>query len=211
MSDRPSGVKGTRGRIVDLIRRSPATATEIARELGLTYNAVRGHLTSLERDGLVRSEGVRQGGTRPAALYELAPGIDDVLSRAYTPFAAQLVRTLAETLSEPNLDVIMRDVGRGLASQWPRAQGSLEQRVERASALLQELGAPNEVERTRSSFRIRGFGCLLAAADQGQPHVCHAMETLLGTITSAQVTECCDRGERPRCCFIIEQPDARTG
>ena len=57
-----SAVKGTRGRIVDLIRRSPCTATEIARELGLTYNAVRGHLTTLERDGLVRSRGARQGG-----------------------------------------------------------------------------------------------------------------------------------------------------
>jgi hypothetical protein len=34
--------------------------------------------------------------------------------------------------------------------------------------------------------------------------VCHAMETLLGTLTDAQVTECCDRGERPRCCFMIE-------
>jgi predicted ArsR family transcriptional regulator len=197
-------VKGTRGRIVDLIRRSPATATEIARELGLTYNAVRSHLTSLERDGLVRSAGVRHGGTKPAALYELAPGIDDVLSRAYTPFATQLVRTLADTLSEPKLDAIMREVGRGLAGQWPRARGSLKQRVERASALLQELGAPNDIEQVRTSFRIRGFGCLLAAAVQGQPHVCHAMETLLGTLTDAQVTECCDRGERPRCCFMIE-------
>jgi predicted ArsR family transcriptional regulator len=136
-------------------------------------------------------------------LYELAPGIDDVLSRAYTPFAAQLVRTLAETLSEPKLDVIMRDVGRGLASQWPRARGSLKQRVERASALLQELGAPNEVEQVRAGFRIRGFGCLLAAAVQGQPHVCHAMETLLGTLTNARVAECCERGERPRCCFTV--------
>ena len=199
-----SAMKGTRGRIVDLIRRSPATASEISRELGLTYNAVRGHLSSLERDGLIRSGGMRQGGTRPAALYELAPGIDDVLSRAYTPFAAQLVRTLADTLSEPKLDAIMRDVGRGLASQWPRARGSLKQRVERASALLQELGAPNEIEQARTSFRIRGFGCLLAAAVQGQPHVCHAMETLLGTLTNAQVTECCERGERPRCCFTIE-------
>lgn len=198
------GVKGTRGRIVDLIRRSPTTATEIARELGLTYNAVRSHLTSLERDGLVRSAGVRHGETKPAALYELAPGIDDVLSRAYTPFATQLVRTLADTLSEPKLDAIMREVGRGLAGQWPRARGSLKQRVERASALLQELGAPNDIEQVRTSFRIRGFGCLLAAAVQGQPHVCHAMETLLGTLTDAQVTECCDRGERPRCCFMIE-------
>jgi predicted ArsR family transcriptional regulator len=204
MSRPPLGsVRGTRGRIIDLIRRSPTTVTEIARELSLTYNAVRGHLSSLERDGLVRVGGVREGGTRPAALYELAPGVDDALSRAYTPFASQLVRTLADTLSEPKLDAIMRDVGRGLAATWPRARGSLRQRVERASALLHELGAPNEVEQTKSGFRISGYGCLLAAAVQGQPHVCHAMESLLSAVTNAQVAEGCDRGERPRCRFDV--------
>jgi predicted ArsR family transcriptional regulator len=205
MSGQPLGsLRGTRGRIIDLIRRAPTTVTDIARQLGLTYNAVRGHLSSLERDGLVRSAGMREGGTRPATLYGLAPGVDDVLSRAYTPFASQLVRTLADTVSEPKLDAIMRDVGRGLAATWPRARGSLRQRVERASALLQELGAPNDVEQTKSGFRINGYGCLLAAAVQGQPHVCHAMESLLSAVTNAHVVECCDRGERPRCCFTIE-------
>jgi hypothetical protein len=34
----------------------------------------------------------------------------------------------------------MREVGRGLAGQWPRARGSLKQRVERASALRKSMG-----------------------------------------------------------------------
>jgi predicted ArsR family transcriptional regulator len=195
---------GTRGRIIDLIRRSPTTVTEIAAHLGLTYNAVKGHLTALERDGLVRSGGVRRGGTRPSVMYELAPGVDDVLSRAYMPFASHLVRSLSERLAEPDLDEVMRDVGRRLSNDWPRAPGTIAERVERASALLQELGAPNEVERLDGTVRIRGFGCLLAAAVQGQPHVCRAMEALLAEFLDAPVRECCERGERPRCCFDIE-------
>lgn len=206
MRNRPLGTSslaGTRGRIIDLIRRSPTTVTDIAARLELSYNAVRGHLAALERDGLVRSAGVRRGSTRPAAMYELAPGVDDALSRAYMPFASYLVRVLSERVPERELDEIMRDVGRRLAAEWPRPSGSLSDRVEGASALLQELGAPNEVERADGIMRIRGFGCLLAAAIQGRPQVCRAMESLLGELLAVPVRECCERGERPRCCFEI--------
>ena len=194
----------TRGRIIDLIRKSPITVTELATRLGLTYNAVRAHLAALERDGLVRSTGMRRGGTRPAAVYELAPGVDDALSRAYMPFASHLVRALTERLPEAELDDIMRAVGARLAAEWPQPRGTLRQRVQSASALLAELGAPNEIEREAGTLRIRGVGCLLAAAVQDRPHVCRAMEALLTTLLATPVRECCDRGERPRCCFEIE-------
>jgi predicted ArsR family transcriptional regulator len=206
MARKPPGtasLAGTRGRIIDLIRRSPTTVTAIAKQLELSYNAVRGHLAALERDGLVRQGDVRRGGTRPSATYELAPGVDDALSRAYMPFASHLVRTLNDHIPERELDEIMRDVGRRLATDWPRPRGTPMERVEGASALLQELGAPNEVERVNGTVRIRGFGCLLAAAVQGRPQVCRAMEALLSEFLETPVRECCERGERPRCCFDV--------
>ena len=206
MTERWTGSKsiaGTRGRIIDLIRRSHVSATEIAASLELTYNAVRSHLTALERDGLIRKVGLQRGESRPSMVYALAAGVDDALSRAYMPFASHLVRALGEKLPDQDLGDLMRDVGRRLAREWPLPHGSLTERVEAASALLQELGAPNEIERSNDTVRIRGFGCLLAAAVNGQPHVCHAMESLLEELLATPVRECCDRGERPRCCFEI--------
>ena len=43
---RPGSLKGTRERIVTLLRRARLTANEIAARLGLTHNAVRGHLAA---------------------------------------------------------------------------------------------------------------------------------------------------------------------
>ena len=200
---------GTRGRIIDLIRRSQPTATEIADRLELTYNAVRVHLTALERDGLIRKAGLRRGETRPSATYELAAGVENALSRAYMPFASHLMRALGDRLPNQELTELMRDVGRRLAAEWPQPRGPVTQRVDEASALLQELGAPNEVQRSGHALRIRGFGCLLAAAVHGQPHVCHAMESLLGELVGAPVHECCERGAQPRCCFEISSEPAR--
>jgi hypothetical protein len=113
------------------------------------------------------------------------------------------MRELGERLSSGELDEIMRNVGRRLAEQMSRPAGSLRQRADAASAVLDALGAPNEIEESRDRLTIRGFGCLLASAVGEQPAVCRAMESLLETLVEAPVSECCERGERPRCCFAI--------
>src|ERR671928_1702040 len=61
----------TRGRIVALLRRTARTVDELAAALDLTDNAVRAHLATLERDGLVEQQGVRRGAGKPAAAYAL--------------------------------------------------------------------------------------------------------------------------------------------
>jgi DeoR family transcriptional regulator, suf operon transcriptional repressor len=194
---------GTRGRIIDLLRRSPATAPEIASTLQMTYNAVRSHLGALHRDGLVQMGGMQRGGTRPAVLYELAPGVNEALSRAYVPFLTHVLRELGVGQSQGELEEFMRRVGRRLAGEWTRPRGSVRERVEAASALLKTLGGPNEIETSDGTLTIRGFGCLLHAAVAEQPAVCRAMESLLQELLEVPVTECCERGERPRCCFAI--------
>jgi predicted ArsR family transcriptional regulator len=199
------GLSGTRARIVELLRRSPLSANEIAERIGKTHNAVRPHLVALGRAGLVQEAGTRRtGSSRPAMLYELAPRADAMLSRAYIPFIAHLLRVLGERMSEAELHALMHSVGRNLASEWPRLRGDLRQRVDAAQMLLAELGARTEVEETADGLVVRGYGCLLAEAVHGRPEVCRAVESLLGELVEAPVEECCERGERPRCCFRIE-------
>lgn len=198
-----SSTKGTRRRIIDLLRRSPLTASEIATRCGLTHNAVRGHLSALQRDGLVREGGFRPSGTRPAVLYEIIPRADAMLSKAYIPFVAQLLRVLGEQMSQHELDTLMRTVGQRLGAEWPRLQGDLRQRVEAASLLLEELGALTEIESWDGGFILRGYSCLLGEAVHGRPEVCRAVESLLAHLLETPVKECCERGDHPRCCFEI--------
>ena len=180
------------------------SANEIAAELGMTHNAVRNHLTSLLRAGLVREGEFRRGGTRPTVLYELVPRAESELSGAYIPFVAQLLRALGEQMSRPQLDDLMCTVGGRLAAEFPRLRGDLPDRVREANALLEGLGALTEVEPSDDGFIIRGHGCLLAEAVHGRPEVCRAVERMLAELLEVPVEECCVRGERPRCCFKID-------
>jgi DeoR family suf operon transcriptional repressor len=179
------------------------TANELAAKLELTHNAVRTHLAALQREGLVREAGLQRGGTRPAVVYALVPRAESALSSAYIPFVAQLLVVLGEQMSSAELDTLMRAVGRRLAAQWPPLQGNLQQRVEGAMVLLEELGAQTELERSDGGFVVRGYGCLLGEAVHGRPEVCRAVESLLANLIGVPVRECCERGEHPRCCFEI--------
>lgn len=180
------------------------TAREIAEQLGMTYHAVRLHLIGLERDGTLRVVGER-GSTRPASVYDIGAGVESALSNAYVPFASHLTSVLGERLPKRALGVIMGDVGRRLASSFPRPRGSLRERAAAASTLLNDLGAPNEVVQ-EDVLRIRSSGCLLAEAIHGQPYVCNAMAAFLGELLDADVRQCCNRtAARPRCCFEIRR------
>ena len=195
----------TRGQIVLLLRRGARTVDELAASLGLTDNAVRNHLSSLERDGLVRQDGVRRGGGagKPAVVYELHPDTAPLLSRAYPPVLSAVLDVLVEELTPARTDAVMHEVGRRLARQvGGRAAGDLDARIRAAAGVLEALGGDVEVVRDPDGRpQIRGAGCPLSAAVCHRPEVCQAVATLVSEVAGAPAFSCCEHGPRPRCCF----------
>lgn len=192
----------TRGRIVSRLRRGDATVEDLAAHLGVTDNAVRAQLAALERDGIVRHEGVRRGARKPSHLYRLAETVEPLLSRLYAPMFVELIRELSGRLSQDELAATMRAVGRRLAQTLPPAHGDLTSRVAAASALLNDLGGVTQVERNGDALVIRGFSCALAVPEE-QSAVCGAVESLLQVLLGTGVRERCDRANGSRCCFEV--------
>lgn len=209
----------TRAQILTLLRRGAKTVEELARAVGVTDNAVRLHLAALERDGLVRSLGVRREGTvgKPATLYAVPPEADAAFSRAYEPVLTTLLVTLAGRLGPRELSELLRDVGRQLASTTPSDASDLEQRVRAAAAVLDSLGGDTVVERTSGAglddpgvWMLRGFACPLSRSVNECPPLCVAVEELVAGITGAKVQEQCDRSESPRCTFLVSLRGGRS-
>jgi predicted ArsR family transcriptional regulator len=197
----------SRGRIVTLLQHGGLTVDDIASKLELTASAVRAQITAMERDGVVQRAGRRAGTTRPSAVFELTPEVEQLLSQAYAPFLTEMVRVFSDALPSRDVDRLMRKVGAGLAEQLPnhaRPSASLAARVAAASELLNhQLGAVTHVE-ANGKYVIRGVSCPLAAVTGKHAAVCRALESMLSEIIGARVAECCDREGRPRCCFEIE-------
>jgi predicted ArsR family transcriptional regulator len=191
----------TRGRIVALLRRGSRSVEDLAAELGLTDNAVRAQLVTLQRDGVVAAMGIRREGTvgKPATEYGIAPDAGTLFSSAYAPVLVTLLDVLGERHTRQELISLMRTVGRRLAPE-DAAKGSLEKRAKAAAAMLGELGGDAELVPVDGGWDIRGHGCPLAKAVVGHPEACRAVETMLAEATGTTVREHCDRASGAPCC-----------
>src|SRR4051812_21652669 len=180
----------TRGQVFALLRRGAMTVEELARAIGITDNAVRLHLTALERDGMARAIGLRREGNvgKPATMYAVAPEAEAAFSKAYEPVLTTLLVTLAGKLDENELSALLRDVGRQLGSNVVSDHDSLEQRVRAAAGFLDPLGADPEVEAAAAGgYVVRGFACPLSRWVAQCPPLCGAVEELVAGITKARV------------------------
>ena len=194
-----------RGRIVSLLQHGPLTVDEVASRLEVSVSGIRAQITAMERDGVVRRVGRRPGTTRPSRVFELTPEVEQLLSRAYVPLLTQLVDVFAEGLPARQVNALLQAAGRKLAGQLSsgRPSGTLRARVLATSALLNDqLGAVTHVEEN-GRYVIRGEGCPLSALTGKHPAVCRALESLVKELVGGSVHECCERAQRPRCCFEI--------
>jgi predicted ArsR family transcriptional regulator len=199
--------ESTRGQIVALLRGGPHTVDELAKELDLTDNAVRLHLGTLERDGVVKSRGVRRVGAvgKPATEFEITEAAEPSFSSAYIPFLSSLLGALGDRMSPADLRALMREVGHRLAGSPDSKPASPAARAELASKLLNALGGVTTVERDPGDkgFRVRGCGCPLSVAVNQREEVCVAVQTMLRDVLGVPVTEQCERSARPNCVFKI--------
>jgi len=195
--------EGTQGRIVVHLQEGGRTVDQLAELLGLTPNAVRNHLGALDRDGLVQVEGRRPSTRKPAMIYGLTARARELLSRAYLPVLQQLLATLKDRLTPSERIAVLREVGRRLAAGAPRAAGSRKDRVALAARVIEELGGSVQVETRGRTSAIIGSSCPLTELVRENPEVCRAVEALVAEVTGLPAREQCDRGEHPRCTFVV--------
>jgi predicted ArsR family transcriptional regulator len=194
----------TRGRVLVLLRKGEHTVNELAAALELTDNAVRSHLTALERDGLVRPSGTRRGPRKPTVKYELSPEAEQLFPRAYGPILGHLLDTLRASLTDRQLDDVIRTAGRRIAGAFfpPGVPARTGEPADRAMTVLRELGGC--CERESDNRAILGCSdCPLGMAAAGHPEVCQLVETILADVLEVPVRQHC-RQSPPKCRFEID-------
>ena len=161
----------------------------------------------MERDGVVRRAGQRPGPTRPSHVFELTPEVEQLLSSAYIPLLTHLIDTFADALPVEQVETMLRRAGRKLAEELldgKRPADRLSSRVAMVSEMMNDqLGALTHVD-DDDGLSIRGAGRPLAALTGKHLGVCLAIESMVAEVVGVPVRECCDRSERPKCCFEIQ-------
>jgi predicted ArsR family transcriptional regulator len=193
----------TRGKVVSLLRQRRQTVDELAQHLDLTDNAVRSHLSALERDGLVRQDGLRRGPNKPSFVYDLTPAAEELFPKAYHQVLDQLLVVLNTEMGEDAATQLMRRIGEDLAPEPLAPTLPREERLERGLALIGELGGVAQLETENGTTTITGASCPLSAVAVNHAEVCHLTASMLTSYTGVKMCANCDRHDRPTCRFSV--------
>lgn len=197
----------TRGQIVSELRRHPQTVADLAGSLRLTDNAIRSHLTTLERDGLVRQNGERAGFRKPHLEYELSSEAEGLFPKSYRMVLDSLMSAIKEHRGKAELADLLRIVGHQVSDQYQVKESSGRSgRVSSALTALNQLGAQVEIQTTETQTTLLAAGCPLSATVASHPEICVMMEEMLTDCSGVPVRQKCCRELNSRCCFEILWP-----
>ena len=196
----------SRGKIIQLLRRGAQSVNQLAAALGLTDNAVRAQLAHLQQQGLVNEAGTRPSSRKPESIYEITPEAERRFQKAYAPILSTSLAALESRLDEKEIEAHLREVATRLAApHLPSMSGlTLMQRANKTLKILEDLGGLAALEERDGRIYVRGFGCPFSQVVSAHPKLCLMAQMLVGELLGTEVQEECQRGDRPKCCFVIK-------
>ena len=205
--------RSTRSEILLLLRRrAAATADEIAAELGLTPNAVRQHLTNLEREELVTNQPFRDAGRgRPALRYSLTDRADATFPKRYGQLATMVLTELNEMGGPAMIDEVIRRIAARRAQQIEaNLEGlSFEEKLETVVDWIGRAGTLTECVQREDGFLVRIHNCPFRNTALKFPQVCNITPHLLTQLMNTSVTQENSIHRRDAyCSFVVQRPAA---
>lgn len=173
------------------------TLEELAARLEVSRNAVRQHITALERDGLVTARGLRKGPRRPSRTYGLTDKGEEEFPRRYDLLAVSLLQALRHSLGDEATEGVLLTMVKEIAQRWlPRLEAlEPEQRRGEVVKIMNRLGY-----RAHAAPEVGGVAavnCVYHRVARETRAVCRFDEALLSTLLGADVrlTACMAEGE----------------
>ena len=192
-------------------RKGHASAEAIASDLGVTPNAVRQHLTNLERDGFVVSHPERGARGRPSLLFSLTERADSVFPKRYGQLATMVLQEVQEIGGPEALDEIFARVAARHADAIEHDIEGLDfdEKLKRVVAWIGRAGTLAEQQEVAEGVQITIHNCPFRNTALKFPQVCtitpHLMSRLLGTAVSQ--SDSIHRRD-PYCSFVVQRPIA---
>ena len=167
--------------------------------LGISRTAVRQHLMSLERDGLVTKGASRPSGGRPEQLYVLTGKGIEQFPRQYSWFAELLLDDMNSPATGEGARMKLARLGRKVAASLAmRFEGAprLDDRVARLAVVMNELGYDAAVVSGETRPTIEAYNCVYHELAAKNLDVCAFDLALLSACTGAEVdhVSCMVRG-----------------
>jgi predicted ArsR family transcriptional regulator len=194
----------SRRAVLDFLKRfGPSTVNALTAGLALSANAVKHHLSSLERDGLITASLQRANRGRPARRYALTAAAEGAFPKRYQEL---LDLVLEQAQAAGALQPLLDGVRDSLAARLEPALAGLEGE-EQLRALAKQLdfgGMLGQLERTPGGWELRAFNCIYHATGQRFEEVCDLVPAVIERVTGLPAERpACQRDGQRACTFTL--------
>ncbi|SEB79185.1 metalloregulator ArsR/SmtB family transcription factor [Paenibacillus sp. GP183] len=182
---------------------------EMSNQLRITEMAVRRHLNTLERDGLLETKLVRQAMGRPTHLYLLTKQADDLFPKNYHHLTLDLLEELLEDEGEEKIDNLFKKREDKLVAKYQsRMQAkSLGERVSELARIQNENGYMAKWnQHGDGEFELSEHNCPITQVANRYQQACQCELSLFQRLLGVKVerTECLAKGGA-KCTYMIER------
>jgi predicted ArsR family transcriptional regulator len=202
--------RSTRIEVLELLRRKGhASAETISAELLVTPNAIRQHLTNLERDGFVVSSPEKSRRGRPSLLFSLTERADSVFPKRYGQLATMVLQEVQEMGGPEALDEVFERMASRHAGAISRNLEGLafDEKLKRVVAWIGRAGTLAEQTETPEGVKVTIHNCPFRNTALKFPQVCTITPQLISKLLGTGVSQA-DSIHRhdPYCSFVVQRP-----
>lgn len=205
----PAGLS-TRKQVMQLLKTNgELSAKDLTEYLHITGMAVRRHLDTLERDGLIESRAIRQPMGRPTALYRLTAAADNHFPKKYDTVALDLLDELAQEAGPEMVNHLFDRRKESLYNKYSPAMSDREwtDQVETLAQIQNDNGYMVELEQvSEEEFVLKEYNCPISQLANQYHHACQCELGLFENLLNANVTrhECLADGDQ-KCAYVIKK------
>ncbi len=207
-------LSSTRQHILHILKtEGPQSAADLTKKLNITNMAVRRHLNTLEKDGFIESQTMRQTMGRPTAVYRLSETAEDLFPKKYHLLMSDLLNELVHAAGEDMIDVLFERRKHTLTNKYQaKMEGkSLREKVAALADIQNENGYMAEWKcrksgsSAREEYAIIEHNCPIARIAAEYKQACRCELELFETLLDADVTRtsCIADGEH-QCTYLIQ-------
>jgi len=162
--------------------------------LSITSMGVRGHLLSLEKEGYIYSQTVRQSKGRPRYVYSLTEKGHSLFPNLYEYFLLEFIDIVEEIYGHESLEKICEKQVERLNNDYKHLfeNRNFKEKIDNFVKLLEDLGHLIEKDEDNEKIVIRTYNCPIYSVSSQFSLVCECAvklyKTLLGDIKLERIS-----------------------
>lgn len=209
----PQAERSTRSQLLQMLKTQGSCSTsDMAKAMGITEMAIRRHIQTMEKDGLIRTFLVKQAMGRPAYRYSLTKEADDLFPKNYPQLTLELLGELEEQPEGAEI------IGRMFEGRRDKLESRYRDRMKNRS-LSERVAALAEIQnaggymaewtadrKEPGTYVLYEYNCPVAKVANRYRQACQCERQLFERLLDADVerTECLADGDR-RCTYLVRR------